>query len=128
MSSMLTRTHAVLSGAATMFARAAVSTVVVAMGIMSMLGIIAGPSVIPASAFTMEAMFAPAMGVTPTGPGAYAEKDAVVEEPRPIIAIGRASVWRSFVIAPLANRWNADFDFNLRASRRQKSQARKQSC
>jgi hypothetical protein len=97
--------------------------IVVAMRIMTMISFPAAASVVAASALAMEAMLAPAMGVTPAGPGARAEEDAMVEEPWSVKSIGRASVRRSFVIAPLTNGWNSDFNGNLRVSRWHDSQA-----
>jgi hypothetical protein len=91
--------------------------IVVAVGIMTMLGLIAAAAVIVASMAMIEvAMFAPAVTITPAGPGTHAQEDAVVEVIRPVKALGRASVRPSFVVAPLANRWFADFNDNLRAS------------
>ena len=91
--------------------------IVVAVGIMTMLGLIAAAAVIVASMAMIDvAMAAPAVGITPAGPWAHAQEDAVVEVIRPVKALGRASVRPSFVVAPLANRWFADFNDNLRAS------------
>jgi hypothetical protein len=92
-------------------------TIIVAVSIMPVLGIITGPSVVAASmAMIVEAMFAPAVTIAPAGPGTHAQEDAVVEVIRPVKALGRASVRPSFVVAPLANGWFADFNRNLRVS------------
>jgi len=94
-----------------------------------MLGLIAAASVVAASMAMIEvAMLAPAVGVAPASPWAHAQEDAVVEEIRPVKALGGAAVWRGFVIAPLADGWFADFDGNLRANCWHKGQARKQCC
>jgi hypothetical protein len=91
----------------------AVAAVVIAMRVMTVFGLPAAASVVAATAFTVEAIFAPAVSITPAGPGTHAEEDAVVKVPRPIESIGRASVGWSFVIAPLTDGWDADFDGNL---------------
>jgi hypothetical protein len=103
--------------------------IIVAVSKMSVLGLIAAPSMIVASmAMIDEAMFAPAVGVAPAGPRAHAQEDAVIEVIRPIEALGRAAVRPSLVIAPVANGWLADFDGNLRANLWRYGQARKQCC
>jgi hypothetical protein len=91
----------------------AMPTVIVAVSIMAVLGFPATAAVVAATALTMEAMLAPAVGIAPAGPRAHAEEDAIVKVPRPVKTIGRASVGRSFVIAPLTDGWGADFDLNL---------------
>jgi hypothetical protein len=91
----------------------AVATIIVAVSIMTMLGLKAAAAVVAASALTMEAIFAPAVSIAPAGPGAHAEEDAVVKVPRPVKPIRCASIGRSFVIAPLTDGWDADFDGNL---------------
>jgi len=106
--------------------RSTVATIVVAVSIMTVLGLKAAAAVVAASALTMEAMLAPAVAIAPAGPGAHAEEDAIVEVPRPVKSIGRASVGRSFVIAPLTDGWNADFNGNLSFRGRHDDQARKQ--
>jgi len=108
--------------------RSTVAAIIVAVSIMAVLGLPAAASVIAAAALTMEAMVAPTMAVTPAGPWAYAEKDAVVEIPRSVKAIGRASVRRSFIIAPLTDGWDADFDGNLRFRCRHNGQSSKHYC
>jgi hypothetical protein len=95
-----------------------------AVGIVAMIGFIAAPAVIAASAAITEAMFAPSVSVAPAGPGTHTEEDAVVEVSWPVKAIGRAAVGRSFVIAVGADRWNADFDCNLSFSRWRQDQSR----
>ncbi len=106
--------------------RSAMAAIVIAASKMAMLGLIAGSSVVAAPAVVMEAIRAPAVGITPAGPGAYTQKDAAVEVRRPIKAHGSAGVGRGFIVAVRANGWNADFDGNLRASRWRQSQSRKQ--
>jgi hypothetical protein len=93
-----------------------------------MIGFIAAAAVIAATAGIVEAMLAPAVVIAPAGPGTYAQEDAVEEESRPVKAHGCAFVGWVFVVAVGANRWNADFDVNLSASRRHKDQACKQCC
>jgi hypothetical protein len=90
-----------------------VATIIVAVSIMTVLGLPAAASVVAATALTMEAMSAPTVSVAPAGPRAYAEEDAVVEVPRPVKSIGRATIGRIFIVAPLTDGWNADFDGNL---------------
>jgi hypothetical protein len=103
--------------------------IIVAVVIMAMLGLIAAASVVAASMAMIEvAMLAPAVGISPAGPWAHAQEDAVVEVIRPVKTLGRAAVRRGFVIAPLADGWFADFDSNLRANRWRQGQARKQCC
>jgi hypothetical protein len=113
----------------------AVAAVIVTMGIMAMLGFITAASMVVASAIVMEAISAPAVGIAPASPGTHAKEDATVEIRWPIKSVRSASIGRSLIIAPLANRWNADFDDggmwnadaddNLRASRRHQGQTRK---
>jgi len=119
---------AVMLTVAAMVAMVAMAAIVIAVGIMTVLGFPASASVVAATAFTMEAMFAPAVCIAPAGPGAYAEENAIVEVPRPVKSIGRASVGRSFVIAPLTDGWDADFDGNLSFCSRHNGQSRKQYC
>ena len=102
--------------------------IVIAVEIMAMLGLIGGATVVAASAIVMETILAPAVGVSPAGPGPHAQEDAVAEVRRPVKALGRAAVGFCFVIAPLADGWFADFDDNLRANLWHKGQARKQCC
>jgi hypothetical protein len=103
--------------------------IVVAVGIMTMLGLIAAASVVIASmAMIEEAMLAPAVTITPAGPWTHAQEYAVIEVIRPVIALGSAAVRPSFVVAPMANGWFADFNDNLRANLWRQGQARKQCC
>jgi hypothetical protein len=109
---------------------------------MAVLSFITAASVVAASAIVMEAISAPAVAIAPAGPGANTQEDTTVKVSRPVIPIRGATVWRSFVIAPAADGWNADFydgrlnnntgrcdaDDNLCASCRHKSQTRKQCC
>ena len=70
-----------------------VATIVGAVDVMSMLGLIAAAAVIVASMAMIDvAMAAPAVGITPAGPWAHAQEDAVVEVIRPVKALGRAAV------------------------------------
>ena len=59
-----------------------------------------------------EAMAAPAVGVAPVGPWAYAEEDAVIEVARPIITIGRAGIGCIAVVAIGTDRLNTDANTN----------------
>jgi hypothetical protein len=99
-----------------------------AVGIVAMIGFIAAPAVIAASAAITEAMFAPSVSVAPAGPGTHTEEDAVVEVSWPVKAIGRAAVGRVVVVAVGANRWNADFDVYLSLRRRHQDQSGEQYC
>jgi hypothetical protein len=71
---------------------------------MTVFGLIAAATAVASATTISEAMAAPAVAIAPAGPGANAQEDAVVEVPRPVIAIGRAAIGRIFVIAILANR------------------------
>jgi hypothetical protein len=51
-----------------------------------------------------EAMAAPAVCISPVGPGAYAEEDAIVEVAIAVVAVGGAGVWSVVIVAPLADR------------------------
>jgi hypothetical protein len=119
----MSTTHCV-STAAVPFAMRITAVPSSAVGIVAMIGFIAAPAVIAASAAITEAMFAPSVSVAPAGPGTHTEEDAVVEVSWPVKAIGRAAVGRSFVIAVGADRWNADFDCNLSFSRWRQDQSR----
>lgn len=106
-----------------------VATIIIAVSIMAMLGLIAGASVVAASAIVMEAMAAPAVRITPASPWSNAEEDAVVEISRSVEAHWRAFVGRGFVVTVRANRrWGADFNRNLCASCWRQHQTRKQCC
>jgi hypothetical protein len=74
---------------------------------MTVFGLIAAAAAVAASATISEAMAAPAVAIAPAGPGTNTQEDAVVEVPRPVIAIGRAAIGRIFVIAILASRRRA---------------------
>jgi hypothetical protein len=93
-----------------------------------MIGVIAAASVIAAAATIMEAMLAPAVTVTPAGPGTHAEEDPVEEVSIVVKAHGRAGVGWCFVVAVRADRRNTDFDVNLCLCCRHKDQACKQCC
>ncbi len=117
--------------------KSAMATVVVAMHIMAMISLIATAPVIPSPAFRDETMLAPAVAIAPTGPRTYAQENSVIEVSPPVKSIRSATVGRSFVIAPTAYRWNADFyadtrtanaDNNLRARCRHQGKTRKQCC
>jgi len=74
----------------------------------------AAAAAIATAAVVVEAMSAPAVAVSPAGPGAHAEEDAVIEVARAIVAIGRAGVGGVVVVSPLADRrWAADADEHL---------------
>ncbi len=118
----------IMVGSAMLFAVRPAVAIVIAMVIMTMLGFIAGPSAVVASAIVMEAMPAPAVSVSPAGPGTNTKEDAVIEVRLSVKALGRAAVGWSFIIAPLADGWFADFDGYLRANCWHKGQARKQCC
>ena len=77
---------------------------------------------VASAAVAGEAMISPAVAITPVGPWAHAQKDAVIEVARPIITIGRAGIGRIAVIAigtdwlnPDANSngWNTYANHNL---------------
>ena len=85
-------------------------------------------AVVASSAFAHKAMAAPAVAVAPSAPWAHAQEDAVVEVPRPVIAIGRAGIRRIAVVAVRTARLNADVNHKLRLSRWRQGQAGKQCC
>jgi hypothetical protein len=100
-----------------------------AAGIAAMIGHISAPAVIASATIIDEAMLAPAVPVSPTGPRAHAQEDAVVEIAWPIKSHGRASIGCVVVVAVRATRRNAaNVDHNLCMSRWHKSQAREQCC
>jgi hypothetical protein len=72
-----------------------------------------------------ETMAAPTVAIAPVGPGAYAQKDAVIEVARPIETVGRAGIGWVFVIAVGTDRRRtADTDHDLRSAFRHTSQGR----
>ena len=74
-------------------------------------------AVVATAAASTKAMAAPAVAVTPVGPWAYAQKDAVIKVARAVKAIGGAGVGRVVVVAVRADRLNAaNADDNLRFS------------
>jgi hypothetical protein len=81
---------------------------------------------IASSSTVHEAMTAPAVAVTPSGPRAHAQEDAVVEISGPVEAAGRARVRRIVVVTPRADRLNANVDHYLRSRYRRQGQAREQ--
>ena len=85
-------------------------------------------AVVTSSAFIHKAMAAPTVAVAPSAPWAHAQKDAVVEVSRAVIAVGRAGVRRISVVAIGADWLNADVNHKLRLSSRRNSQAREQCC
>jgi hypothetical protein len=108
---------------------ASVAVISAATGIAAMIGHISAPAVITSATAIDEAMVAPAVPVSPTGPRAHAQEDAVVEIPWPIKSHGRASVRCVVVVAVRATRWNAaNVDHDLCVSCWHKSQAREQRC
>jgi hypothetical protein len=83
-----------------------------------MIGLIAAAAVIAASAAIVEAMLAPAVTITPAGPGTHAQEYPVEEKSRPIKARRSASIGWIFVIAEFANWRNTHFDVHLCFRRR----------
>src|ERR1700684_872902 len=75
-------------------------------------------AVVPSAAAAVEAMFAPTVAVTPTGPRAHAQEDTVVEIARPIKADRRAGVRRIVIITVGTHRLDTDANANLCVSRR----------
>jgi hypothetical protein len=79
-------------------------------------------------------MTAPAVAVTPVGPWAHTQEDAVVEVPRPVKSIRRAGVWGIVVVAVGAfrrrrrrrRRRTADADDDLRVRGWRQNHARQQ--
>lgn len=73
----------------------------------------AATTAITAAACLNKAVTAPAVSIAPTGPGAHAEEDAVVEIAWTIEAHGRAGVGCIVVIAVRTDRLNTDADDDL---------------
>jgi hypothetical protein len=84
--------------------------------------------VVVSPAFVHKAMAAPAVAVAPSAPWAHTQEDAVVEVSRPVIAVGRAGVWRIAVVAIRTDRLSANVNNKLSLSRRRNGQARDQCC
>src|ERR1017187_2245509 len=80
----------------------------------SAVGDAAGPTVIASSTIADEAMASPAVVITPAGPWAHAQKDAIVEVSRPVIPHGCAGIRRISVVAVRTDGLNANADGNLR--------------
>jgi hypothetical protein len=77
------------------------------------IGRIAATAAVTSPAAVFEPMSAPAMAITPTGPRAHAQKDAVVKVARAVKAVRRAGVRGIVVVAILANWLDTYFDDNL---------------
>jgi hypothetical protein len=99
-----------------------------AASIMTAIGHGAAAATIASATTVTEAMAAPAVAIAPASPWAHAQEDSVVEVSRPVKTHWRAGVGLIVVIAVRANRWYADVDDDLRASRWRHGQARKQCC
>jgi cytochrome c oxidase assembly factor CtaG len=69
---------------------------------------------IASSAFTAEAMSAPAVAVSPSAPRPHAQEDSIVEIAGAIITHGCALVRCVAVISIFTNWLNADVDHDLR--------------
>ena len=80
----------------------------------SVISYAARSAVVASTAFTAEAMPAPAVTIAPAAPGTYAQEDAIVEIARAIIAHGSAFVGCVAVVTVRTNWWNADVDHDLR--------------
>jgi hypothetical protein len=88
----------------------------------------AAAAAIVSSTTGTEAMAAPSVAISPSGPWAHAQEDAVVEIARPVKAIGRTGVRRIVVVAIRTYRLNANADDDLRLRRRRHGQPRKKRC
>ena len=82
---------------------------------------------ISSAAAVREAMGAPAVAVSPAGPGAHAEEDAVVEVARAVEAAGGAGVGSVVVVAPGANGLHPDADHYLSIGCRREGEGGEQS-
>jgi hypothetical protein len=89
---------------------------------------VSAAAVVSSSSTAAEAMIAPAVAVTPVCPGAYAQKDAVIEVARAIKAARRATVRCIVVIAVGTDRLNAYADANLCAGCWRQAQWDQQRC
>ena len=92
------------------------------------IGYTARSAVVASSAFTVEAMPAPAVAIAPAAPRAHAQEDAVVKVPRSVIAVRSARVGRITVVAVGTDWLHADFNHNLCFGRRRNGQAYDQCC
>ena len=88
----------------------------------TVIGYAARSAVVASTAFTTEAVPAPAVTIAPAPPGSHAQEDAVIEIARPIITVGRACIGCIAIVAigtdrlnPDANTngWNTDSNHNL---------------
>jgi hypothetical protein len=76
-----------------------------------------------------KAMPAPTVVITPAGPWAHAQEDAVVEVARPVITNGGAGIRCIAVVAVRTDGWRTTYgDGNLRIRFWRQGQGRKQSC
>src|ERR1700728_95028 len=73
-------------------------------------------AVVASPAAAVEAMVAPAVAVTPTGPRAHAQEDTVVEIARPIKADRRTLIRCVVIVAVGTHRLNAYANADLRIS------------
>jgi hypothetical protein len=83
-------------------------------------------AMVASSAFTAEAVSAPAVAVSPAAPGSHAQEDAVVEVAGAVITHRRASVRRISVIPVGTNRLNSDVNHDLSVGRWHYSQTGQQ--
>ena len=87
-----------------------------------MIGRITAAAAIVASAALTEAMAAPSVAITPAGPRAHPQEDAVGEIAWSVITVRRASIRRIVVVAVGTDGLNAQLDDDLRLRCRRKGQ------
>jgi hypothetical protein len=86
-------------------------------------------TVISSTAGSDKAMAAPTVVITPAGPWAHAQEDAVVEVARPVITDRSAGIRCIAVVAVRTDGWRTTYgDGNLRIRFWRQGQGRKQSC
>ena len=99
-------------------------------------GSVGGISVIPTEATVIssapgsyKAMPAPTVVITPAGPRAHTQEDAIVEITRPVITHRSAGIRRIAVVTIRTDGWRTTYiDGNLRIRFWRQGQGRKQSC
>ena len=86
-------------------------------------------TVISSTAGSDKAMASPTVVISPAGPWAHAQKDAVVEVARPVITNRGTGIRCIAVVAVRTDGWRTTYaDGNLRIRFWRQGQGRKQSC
>jgi hypothetical protein len=95
---------------------------------MSVVGNPTHPAVVASAAVTSKAMTAPAVTITPAGPGAHPQENAVVEIARTVVARRCALIGSISVVAVRANGLNPNVHRNLCLRCWRHRQPREQYC